>query len=123
MQPQNPIQQPVSPPPLQPQPPQQAGTPTVQSPMPTPQAQPLAPIQNPIMSQQPPTPTHQSVINKTTIIGGLLIVGGIAASLISYAMAVHNGGGTYYIFWYAPLFGVLLMLRGLGIFPIRRKKP
>lgn len=78
--------------------------------------QPVAPAQMPAYQQPMPQAQPMQLApakngNKEIIFGILLIVGGIGASLISY-MAVRETGGTYYIFWYAPLAGIALIVRG-----------
>ncbi len=53
---------------------------------------------------------------KKLITGGILwTVGGIVATVVSYSAAASNsGGGTYYLFWGAVIFGLYDLFRGIA---------
>lgn len=52
--------------------------------------------------------------NKSLLYGLLWAGGGILATLITYLVANTNGGGTYFLFWGAILYGMIKIIRGLN---------
>ena len=81
-----------------------------------------SPQNTPPFVNTPPVTSARSLVNGYTVSGGLIIIAGLGATVISYIYAVQNNTGHYFIFWYAPLLGFLLFLRGLGFLPRSRRK-